>query len=66
MAISSILRQISYSFNISELRFCKKKISKKRGGGGGGGGTGPLPPLDPPLSAAFVKGRHSANPFTDN
>ena len=43
--------------------FVKKKISKKRGGGGG---TGPLPPLDPPLSAAFVKGRHSANPFTGN
>ena len=37
MAISSILRQISYSFNAnfcySKLRFCKK--SKKEGEGGG-------------------------------
>ena len=44
MAISSILRQISYSFNTnfcySKLRFCKK--SKKEGEGGGGRNRSPL------------------------
>ena len=45
MAISSILSQISYSFNtiflLLNFDFVKKNSQK---GGGGGGGTGPKAP----------------------
>ena len=48
MAFSSILRQISYSFNTNFLlvNFAFVKIIKLQKGGGGGEHR---PPLDPPL-----------------
>ena len=51
MAFSSILRQISYSFNTNFLlvNFAFVKIIKLLKGGWGGGGGEHRPPLDPPL-----------------